>query len=101
MDALVGAAAVSAIPSTLAAVLSYRAVVHSRQNKAVMQQVSDKADENHKAIGRVETATNGVLTNRIREVLRDELIKHSQATTEMYDLLDAIIRNVQGEADDR
>lgn len=83
LDPLVGAAAVSAVPSTLAALLSYRAV--------------RKGKENSQTLARVERATNGEMERKIRKVLRDELIKHSGVTQEMYDLLDAILRNVQGE----
>lgn len=67
----------------MAAVLSYRALTKGRQNSETLK--------------RVERATNGELTRKIREAVRDELIQHAGTTQEMYDLLDAILRNVQGE----
>lgn len=95
MNDIIWAAVVSAGPSTLAAVLSYRAVVHGKENRAAVAEVGEKADRNNAAIGRVEHATNGMMTGRIREVVRDELIRHSQNTEEMRELMDAIFRNAQ------
>lgn len=95
MNDTVWAAVVSAGPSTLAAVLSYRSVVHGKENKQAVEAVSQKADRNNEALGRVEHATNGMMTGRIREVVRDELIRHSQNTEEMRELMDAIFRNAR------
>lgn len=98
VNPLVGAAAVGSIPGIMAAALSYLGMRHTKEVSGKTDAISDKADENNESLKRVERATNGQMTARIREAVRDELIRSSAGTEEMRLLMDTLLRNmIQGE----